>query len=532
VGPRFRQEYSKGQAGDCVQAATIKEMRKGAAARLAAFALLASSWLLAGVLANGGHAADGQQRLPLPEPLLEDYAQISSSAAPPTQAQCSAANRRCFTPQGIRAAYNLQPLYDAGFDGRGHTIAIVDSFGSPTMAHDLHVFNQAFGLQPMCGEEGVTCTPGMPKFSNLVPQSSQATHAPPRQGSPPGQDDKSAWALEVTLDVETAHAVAPGANILLVTTPIAETLGVNGLPQMMAAEQYVVDHHLADVISQSFASAEEAFPSPQSIERLRHAFNSAAENGVTVVAASGDTGTANDKTSTAGTGDTTIKGPTVVWPASDPLVTSVGGTTLCTDPNQATRVVDSADPPAACGAAPGQAELAWGDVSRGIGTGGGFSHVFSRPDFQAALPAGSTPVPEGARGVPDVALQASPLTAHLVYISLAPDGQGGLECGSDPCSTGWYDIGGTSLATPQWAGLIAIAAQMKGSGLGLINPALYAIANDPATYANDFFDITVGNNQADQDIPGYPATPGWDPTTGLGTPNAANLIPDLVAATP
>jgi subtilase family serine protease len=509
-------------------------MRERTVARsgVAAFALLALSWLLAGVLAGGSHAAAGQPRLPLPEPVLQDYAQISSAEAPPTQAQCFAANRRCFTPQAVRAAYNLQPLYDAGFDGRGHTIAIVDSFGSPTMAHDLHVFDQAFGLTPMCGEEGVTCTPGMPTFSTLVSPGSSPTKAAAPPSSPPVQEDKSAWALEVALDVETAHAVAPGANILLVTTPTAETQGVHGFPQMMAAEQYVVDHHLADVISQSFASAEEAFPSPQSIERLRHAFRSAAENGVTVVGASGDTGTANDKKSPDGAGDTTIKSPTVVWPASDPLVTGIGGTALCTDPSASTRVTDSADPPDACGAAPDQAEIAWGELSRGIGTGGGFSHVFPRPDFQAALPAGSTPILEGQRGVPDVALQASPVTAHLVYISLAPDSQDALHCGTDPCSTGWYALGGTSLATPQWAGLIGIAAQMKGSGLGLINPALYSIANDPAKYADDFYDVTVGSNQSNQDVPGYTATPGWDPTTGLGTPNAANLIPDLVAATP
>jgi subtilase family serine protease len=508
-------------------------MREGTVGRsgLAALALLVVSWLLAGVLANGSHAAAAEPRLPLPEPLLQDYAQVSSSQTPPTQAQCSAANRRCFTPQGIRAAYNLQPLYDAGYDGRGHTIAIVDSFGSPTMAHDLHVFNQAFGLQPMCGEEGVTCAPGMPRFSTFAPQGSPATKGPPSQSSSPGDEDKAEWALEVALDVETAHAVAPGANILLVTTSTAETAGVHGFPQMMAEEQYVVDHHLADVISQSFASAEEAFSRVQSIENLRHAFKSAAESGVTVVSASGDTGTANGNKAPVGTGGATTNSPIVVWPASDPLVTSIGGTALCTDPNASTRVVDSGDPPAACGAAPGQAEIVWGELSRGIGTGGGFSHVFPRPDFQAALPTGSTPIPAGERGVPDVALQASPRTAHLIYISLPPDGQGGLSCGADPCSSGWYDTGGTSLATPQWAGLIGIAAQMKGSGLGPINPALYSIAGDPAKYANDFFDITVGDNQASQDIPGYPATPGWDPTTGLGTPNAAKLIPDLVAAT-
>ena len=116
--------------------------------------------------------------------------------------------------------------------------------------------------------------------------------------------------------------------------------------------------------------------------------------------------------------------------------------------------------------------------------------------------------------------------ALLRRASLPPDGDG-----SNVGATGWYDIGGTSLSCPQWAGLVAIADQINGGGLGLINPALYRIGADPTRYAHDFFDIATGNtNQADPSIPGYPATAGWDPVTGLGTPNAANLVPDLVLA--
>jgi hypothetical protein len=125
----------------------------------------------------------------------------------------------------------------------------------------------------------------MPTFSELHLQGSPATKAPPSTSNSPGQEDKSAWALEVALDVETAHAMAPGANILLVTTPTAETLGVQGFPQMMAAEQYVVEHHLATVISQSFASAEGAFGSAQSLENLRYAFKSAAHLSLAYTAA-------------------------------------------------------------------------------------------------------------------------------------------------------------------------------------------------------------------------------------------------------
>jgi subtilase family serine protease len=459
-------------------------------------------------------------------PTVAEYQQLTASTTPPTQAQCASVGRRCFNPQSTRAAYNVQSLIDSGKDGRGITIAIVDAYGSDTMASDLHVYNQAFGLPAMCGEAGVSCAPGMPTFSELHLQGSPATKAPPPTSKGTGQENKSAWALEVALDVETAHSMAPGANILLVTTPTAETLGVQGFPQMMAAEQYVVDHGLAQVISQSFASAEEAFGSPQSLQQLRHAFVSASQHGVTVLGSSGDNGSANVKKSPVGgpNAQPLIPHPTVEWPASDPLVTGVGGTYLCTSPTAtAGRVVDSVSPPAKCGAFPGVAEVGW------TFSGGGFSHVFGKPAYQSTLPAGSTAIGT-MRGVPDIALQASAGTGALIYLSLPPDGQSGLICGSAPCSTGWYDIGGTSLSCPQWAGLVAIAAQINGGGLGLINPALYKIGANPTRYAADFYDVTTGNNTASPSVPGYPATTGWDPVTGLGTPNAAVLLPDLVSA--
>ena len=481
-------------------------------------AVAAVAWLIAALV--GGHAGAGSP-LPTPQPQVSDYAQISSSTTPPTDAQCFSVGRRCHTPQSVRAAYNLGPLYSQGFDGRGRTIAIVDSFGSDTIAHDLHVFNQAFGLPAMCGEEAVTCVDGMPKFSTLAVQGSPATKAPPPKSNGTGQEDKSAWALEVSLDVETAHAIAPGANILLVTTPTAETLGVQGFPQMMNAEQYVVDHHLADVISQSFASAEEAFGSTKSLENLRHAFKSAAQNGVTVLGASGDTGTANARKTPVKAGGSTIPGQTVEWPASDPLVTGVGGTALCTDPTATSgRVVDSLDPPRRARTHPAR-RRSCGVSSRAASPPAAVSAACSpgRPSRTRCRPAARR-YRWTTRGVPDIALQASPRTGHLVYISLPPDGNSGLICGAAPCSTGWYDIGGTSLATPQWAGLVAIAAQINGGGLGQINPALYKVATDPAKYANDYYDTTVGDNQTDQ---GSPAT--RPRRAGTRTPASAHRTP-------
>ncbi len=245
-----------------------------------------------------------------------------------------------------------------------------------------------------------------------------------------------------------------------------------------------------------------------------------------MLGSSGDGGTANGtKQSLVGKNPNNdiVPFPTVEWPASDPLVTGVGGTYLCT--NAVTGLgVDNTSPPANCQDQSNR-EIAWVDA------GGGFSHVFARPDYQGTLPAGSTAIPSGAARRPR-RRPAGQLADGRARVPHAPAGrqQRADLPGGDPCSTGWYDIGGTSLSCPQWAGMVAIADQINGGGLGLINPALYKIGADPARYANDFYDVTTGNNQADPDIAGFPATTGWDPVTGLGTPNAANLVPDLVAA--
>lgn len=139
-------------------------------------------------------------------------------------------------------------------------------------------------LPHMCGEPGVTCTSGMPTFQHLYWDGTTEGKAPPPGSKSPGLQDRNSWALETSLDVEWAHAIAPEANILNVTTNPAETQGVQGFPAMMDAEQFIVDHHQATVISQSFGAVEEGFGSTQALLSLRHAFVSAAASGVTVVA--------------------------------------------------------------------------------------------------------------------------------------------------------------------------------------------------------------------------------------------------------
>ena len=175
-----------------------------------------------------------------------------------------------------------------------------------------------------------------------------------------------------------------------------------------------------------------------------------------------------------------------------------------------------------------------------VAPGGGYSIYFSRPDFQNVLTAanssyvGSSPGAPGPnsnmRGVPDVSYNASSRTGVLVYDTESlSNNQAGTTCGgANPCQAGWYTVGGTSASSPQWAGLTALADVQAGHDLGFINPALYRVFAGP-NYHSDFYDPHVNTNQQSA-IPGWLSTDGWDAVTGIGTPNAAKLIPDLIAA--
>ena len=468
-------------------------------------------------------------------PLISDWAFISSDGTPPSQAACVAVNRRCFGPAAMANSYNYAVLHAAGNRGQGKTIVVVDSFGASTIRSDLGIFNTAFGLPHLCGESGpsdpsANCASTVsPRFDIVCVQGCPPpTPPPPSNGT--GLENHNLWDLEVALDVEWAHATAPLANIVLLTTPTAEVLGVQGFQQMMNAETALIDSGKIDVISQSFGSGEGAFNDGlASLKQLRTTFEKARAAKVTVFASSGDGGTTNSMKVPV-KNSRIIPYPSVSWPASDPLVTTVGGTYLCT--NAVTGAgVDSVSPPVNCQSAPGDREPGW------VASGGGYSIYFDRPDYQNVLPPGSTYTGTSAgapgknanmRGIPDIAYQASARTGVLVYLT-EPDTKGGTAgCGgANPCNTGWYTVGGTSASAPQWAGLIAIADQMAGHDLGFINPALYRIANNSAKYAADFYDVIQGTNKGGE-LPGYDASKGWDAVTGLGTPNAANLLPDLI----
>src|SRR5207302_1054669 len=185
----------------------------------------------------------------------------------------------------------------------------------------------------LCGETGANDPSGncpasvQPRF-DIIQVQGGPNPVPPPPNNGTGLEAHNLWDLEVSLDVEWAHATAPLANIMLVTSPTAETLGVQGFQQFMNAEQFVIDHHMADVISQSFASGEGAFHSGlAALKQLRTTYVSAKANHVTILSSSGDGGSLNSMKEP-------VKNPALIpyasveWPASDPLVTAVGGTYL------------------------------------------------------------------------------------------------------------------------------------------------------------------------------------------------------------
>lgn len=303
--------------------------------------------------------------------------------------------------------------------------------------------------------------------------------------------DQIGWAAETTLDVEWSHAMAPDASIVLMTSPVDETEGVQGLPQFNYLENYALDHHLGQIWSQSWAATENTLLTPagkQVFNSFERTYARAAAMGVTVFASTGDSGSANAELN----GTTHYPFPTVGFPASSPLVTAVGGTSLYAD--------TSGDY---------QSETVWNNAT-GAG-GGGISQVFGEPVYQRLLPRSDQQLLDGHRGLPDISWNADPDTSILIYLSFLGASQ-----------AGYYMIGGTSEGSPQWSGLTADLNQLIGHPIGFLNPYLYALGKAGI----GFHDITVGNNSF-AGVPGYSATPGWDPASGWGTPDVGQLLRDI-----
>jgi len=396
---------------------------------------------------------------------------------PLTSAQCEAIfSVQCYVPDQVEAAYNLPSLYQRGVTGRGRTIVIVDAYGSPTIADDLLAFDQDLGL-------------GTPPLRIVKVGQVPAFDT--------GNGDMVGWAGETTLDVEYAHAGAPGANIVLIEVAKGDlrhlTLGV----------QYAVRHRLGDVISLSWGETEQAL-GQGFIRSFGGIFRQAASQHITVVVSSGDTGVSGQKEN----GDF-YHSPVASWPATSPYVTAVGGTQLNLNASGTRNGPDAAWNDTYNRAA--NNFLYGSDGPNPIATGGGKSVDYARPSYQnrVASITGST------RGIPDISMSASCSVLVGVFETYT-GGQGG-----------WTANCGTSEAAPMFAAVVVLADQIAGHPLGLINPALYALA---ARHAPGIAPVASGNNTVTVDgvtVHGYQVRHGYNLVTGLGTVNGQYLAPEL-----
>jgi subtilase family serine protease len=381
----------------------------------------------------------------------------------------------CWGPYELARSYD----FPSNLDGSGQTIIIVDAYGSATIASDLHKFDSLFGIPD----------PGPGKFIQL--QGPPAQHA--------GSGDREDWGVETSLDVEYAHAMAPGARIVLAVAPSDDDNDLNN------TELHILPLFPGAIASHSFGDWETDEGAAAAAIQAHGIYTLATLLGETLVASSGDAGA----TFTQYTGTTT---PALAgYPASDPLVTGVGGTMGDPYPDGLYVFPDLAH--FADGSYGG--EQTWNEPDYDAATGGAPSMLFPAPSYQHGVTGYNT------RTVPDVSYNASIIGGVGVVFTSTVDGL-----------THLYLVGGTSAGSPQWAAIFALVnqarAQQHRGPLGFANPALYAIAANPST-KSAFHDITVGNNKLDSSV-GFNAGPGYDLATGLGTPDVAKLVPLLAAA--
>jgi hypothetical protein len=357
-------------------------------------------------------------------------------------------NQGAFGPSQVRHAYGFDQIsfmnrlgQTITGDGRGQSIAIVDAYDDPNIASDLATFDQNYGL------------PAPPVFRKWDEFGST---------NYPAVD--SGWDLEISLDVEWAHAIAPKANIILFEA------NSNSFTDMLTAVDTARHLGGVTVVSMSWGGWETQIGAALDLSTLDGILTTPAGHiGITFVASAGDNGAAEAPE----------------WPAASPHALAIGGTTLTTSDAQGTY----------------GSEAAWY-----LG-GGGIATWEAEPSWQ------TTVQNFGKRTNPDVSIVGDPQTGVAVYDSVPYTGTTGTT------SSGWFQVGGTSAGSPMWSALIAIANQGRVlAGKAMLNQAqaiVYFLS------ASDFHDVTSGTN-------GYPADSGYDLATGLGTPMANLVVRDLV----
>ncbi len=394
--------------------------------------------------------------------LIVDTLTLSGAAVSNTATLDSRSAIVAYTPAQIRAAYGISAL---ALDGTGQTIAIVDAYDDPSIDQALDAFDSQFRLTTSGPSLYQQYGPAS-SFLTVLNQYGQATSLPSTDPNGPGTDN---WEVEESLDVEWAHAIAPGAQIILVEA------NSQALSELMTGVATAASQPGVSVVSMSwgFAEGQAVFAADEAA--YDHVFD---VPGVTFVASTGDYGAADPE-----------------YPAFSPNVVAVGGTSLTLN-----------------GDGSYNSETGWGYQSDSagtfIGSGGGISLYEPEPAYQLGVQA------TGMRTTPDVSLVADPATGAWIAdpYNLDP---------SDPFEV----VGGTSLSAPAWAGLVALVNQgrvavgkstLNGTSPTDTQQALYMLPQ------SDFNEISSGNN-------GYAAGAGYNLVTGLGTPVANLLVPDLVA---
>lgn len=349
------------------------------------------------------------------------------------------------TPTQIRHAYGIDNL---AWTGAGQTIAIVDAYDSPNLVNSTSSSFSTSDLAKFDAQFGLADPPSFKKLNQ-----NGGTTLPGTDPAGAGNANGT-WELEAALDVEWAHAIAPGANIILIEC------NSSSLTDLYRGIRTAAGIAGVSVISISWGSTEFATELSQDSTLLN------GHTGITVVASTGDTGAPG------------------TYPAYSPQVVAVGGTSLALN-----------------------ADGSYASESAWSGSGGGTSVYESEPSYQTGVQS------TGFRTIPDVSFVASPSSGVAVYDSY--DNTGGGP---------WFKVGGTSLSAPCWGGLIALVNQGRAqAGYGVLNgstqtlPALYKLPS------SDFHDITTGGNQS------FSAGVGYDQVTGLGTPKADLVVPDLIA---
>jgi subtilase family serine protease len=426
-----------------------------------------------------------------------------------------------YTPQQLRLAYGVTQSLERG---KGVTVAIVDAYASPTMLADANHFAMNHDERPLRAGQYREVTP--PAYNHLTD----------------GQcETPSSWAVEEALDVEAVHAMAPQADIVYVAAASCDDT------DLMAALQSVVDNHLATIVSNSWGGIPHSTygdEDPATMAGYSALFQRGGQQGISFLFATGDCG-AEDPSAQCATGSAR---PQTEYPAEDPWVTAVGGTSLAIGSwDQYVGEVGWGDRRSSLAPDGTSWAPAAGNGEWRFGGGGGTSEDVPQPDYQAAVvpPALATtlldgkPAAQPMRVVPDVAMDADPMTGFMTGVTQKlPNGSIGYAEST---------IGGTSLATPLFAGVMADAEQAAGHPFGFLNPALYGLAASGV-----FHDVGPRALGADSPRPGTPPATivdlgvdgkgmhqarlyqlgddgllstgaGYDDVTGLGSPSRSYL---------